>query len=88
MKCASVSARITADLMGFTRPPKVEGHPEPRYGRQALVGQYTRPYKREGFLPTGRISKGCRARYERDHGTEGTLDYSAAINARRHIGHQ
>jgi hypothetical protein len=88
MKCAAVSARITADLMGFARPPKIEGHPEPHFGRKALVGQYVRTYTRAWHVPPGRVSKGARARYERDHGTEGRLDCAAVINARRHIGHK
>lgn len=78
-----VPAFVVADLVGFVRPKPIEGHPEPKYGIKALVGQYVRQYTRQGHLPSNRVSKGAQKRYEREHGTESWLDYSGAINARR-----
>ena len=77
-------ARAVADGMGFAPMRNAPGQPGPSYGRKACIGQYVRPYKRGGALPTaGRISKGARARHERDRGTEGLLDFSGVINAHR-----
>ena len=79
-KRKALTAPEVAYLMGFEPSADKDVH----YGRKALVGQYTKRYTRAGHLPaTGRISKGAQRRYDRDNGTEGVLDYSAVINARR-----
>jgi len=78
------AAADVAYLMGFTPPRQMPGQPPPPpYGRKALVGHYVKPFKAAGHLPPGRVSKGARARYERDHDREGLRDFSASINARR-----
>ena len=82
-KCKRLAAPEVVYMMGLTPPAKTADDKDIKYGIKAMVGQYTKPYKREGFLRTGRVSKGARARYERDNGTEGVLDLSAVINARR-----
>jgi hypothetical protein len=59
--------------------------PQPHYGRKALVGQYTKRVVLVAPLDESRrISKGARARAERDHGTEVVRDFSESINSRRH----
>ena len=71
-------------MMGLTPPAKAPDGKDIKYGRRALVGQYTRSYKRVVECPAGkRISKGAQARIARDNGTDGVLDLSAAINSRR-----
>ena len=70
-------------MMGGTPPAKTADDKDIKYGIKAIVGQYTKWYAREGHLPPGRVSKGARARYDKVHGTEGVLDLSAVINARR-----
>jgi len=83
-KHKALTASAVAYVTGFLVPTKTPDGKEIRYGRKALVGQYTRPYVRVVELPEGvRISKGHRKRYERDNGTEGRLDHSGSINARR-----
>ena len=83
MKRRKVPALIFADLMGVALPAPIEGEKTPHYGRKALAGQYVKGYTREGHLTPGRVSKGCRKRYDRDHGTEGMLDCAEYINANR-----
>lgn len=97
-KRKALTASAVAYLMGFEPPAKSPDGKLIRYGRKAMVGQYTKPYVRVGHLPAGavivddrvdkhppvgRVSKGARKRYVKNHGTEGVLDYSAVINARR-----
>ena len=82
-KCKALTASAVAYLMGFEPPAKSPDGKLIRYGRKAMAGQYVKPYTREGHVPPVRFSKGARKRYERNHGTEGVLDYSAAINAKR-----
>ena len=82
-KRKALAAPEVAYLMGLTPPAKTSDGKDIKYGRKALVGQYTKPYKRTGHVPLGRVSKGAQKRYERDHGAEGVLDLSAVINARR-----
>ena len=79
----TLTASAVVYLMGFEPPAKSPDGKLIRYGRKAMVGQYAKPYAREGHVPPGRVSKGARKRYEKNHGTEGVLDYSAAINAKR-----
>lgn len=81
-KRAKLPANVIAEVMNLI-PAAIPGQPERHYGRKALPGQYTRSYMRAGHLTPGRVSKGCRKRYDRDHGTEGKLDLSESINARR-----
>ena len=83
MKRKKLTAPEVAYVMGLTPPAETPDGKAVKYGRKALVGQYTTPYKRDGWLPPSRVSKGARARYDKAHGTEGTLDLSAVINARR-----
>ena len=78
-----LTAPQVAYMMGLIPPSKTADGKDIRYGCKASVGQYTKPYTREGYLPPGRVSKGARKRYERDKGSAGTLDLSAVINARR-----
>ena len=82
-KRKKLAAPEVAYMLGLTPPAKTADDKDIKYGRKAIVGQYTKPYAREGHLPTGRVSKGARARYDKAHGSEGTLDLSAVINARR-----
>lgn len=81
-KRVKLPAFVIAEAMGLVSAA-IEGQPERHYGRKALPGQYTRSYLRAGHLTPGRVSKGCRKRYDRDHGTEARLDLSESINARR-----
>ena len=83
-KRKALTAPEVAYVMGLTPPAKTSDGKDIKYGRKALVGQYTKPYTREcPLLEAGRISKGVRARHKRLHGTEGVLDLSAVINAVR-----
>ena len=83
-KHKALSALDIAYVTGFVMPTKTTDGNDIRYGRKAIVGQYTKPYTRVVEQPEGtRISKGRRKRYIRDHGTEGRLDYAAVINARQ-----
>ena len=81
-------AAFVVDMDGdFARQVQLSPEqPKPRYGRRALVGQYTKRLVLSVPLPeTGRrISKGARARAERDNGTEVVRDFSEVINRRRH----
>ena len=83
MRHKALPAPAIASVMGFIPSKPLGAAPKPHYGRKALPGQYVRSYKRDVALGAGRVSKGARRRYERDRGTEGNLDYSGVINARR-----
>lgn len=83
LKRQPLPAPAVAYVMGFVPMRPLPNQPPPKCGITARVGQYTRPYVREGHLPPGRVSKGARARYERDHEIKGVLDYAAVINAHR-----
>lgn len=82
VKRAKLPAYAIADAMGLI-PPPIPGQPPRHYGIRAVLGQYVKPYTREGHLTPGRVSKGCQKRYDRDHGTEARLDLFESINARR-----
>lgn len=87
-KHKALTASEVAYVMGLTLPTKTLEGKDIKYGRKALVGQYAKHYIRKGFLhttgePPGRHSKGRLARYTRDNGTEGVLDLSEVVNARR-----
>mgnify|MGYP001603137946 CR=1 FL=1 len=82
-KTKKLAAPEVVYMMGLTPPAQTPDGKDIKYGRQAVVGQYTKPYTREGHTPPGRVSKGAQARYDKAHGSEGTLDLSAVINARR-----
>jgi len=83
-KHKALAAPEVAYMMGLTPSSKTPDGQAIKYGRRALVGQYTRPYKRAVETPVvKRISKGARLRAERGNGTTGTLDLSAIINAKR-----
>lgn len=83
-KHKALTAPKVVYAMGLTPPAQMPDGKGIKYGRKALMGQYTKPYVRECPLSeTGRISKGARARHKRLHGTEGVLDLSATINAKR-----
>ena len=79
----ALAAPEVAYMMGLAPPAKAPDGKDIKYGRRALVGQYTRSYKRVVASAGKRISKGAQARAERDNGTDGVLDLSAAINAKR-----
>ena len=89
----ALTAPQVAYMLNLTPPAKTATGNDIEYGIKARVGQYTVRYVRQGFLPepilnehghrTNRTSKGRAARYKRDNGTEGVLDLSAVINARR-----
>ena len=92
-KRKALTAPQVAYMMGLTPPEQTATGKDIEYGIKARVGQYTQRYTRAPFLPepilnehghhTNRTSKGRAARYKRDNGTEGVLDLSAVINARR-----
>lgn len=82
-KRKALAASEVVYVMGLMPPAKTPDGRDIRYGRQAVVGQYTKPYARQGHTPPGRVSKGARARFERDEGSQGMLDLSAVINAKR-----
>jgi hypothetical protein len=63
-KRKALSAPEVAYVMGLTPPAQTPDGKDIKYGRKALVGQYTK-------------------RYTREDGTEGVLDLSEAINAKR-----
>ena len=83
MKRKALPATAIAYVMGFVAPRVMPGQSEPKRGIKAAVGQYVRPYVRSVESGPGRVSKGRKRRHERDNGTEGLLDYSGTINARR-----
>ena len=64
VKRKALSAPEVVYMMGIIPPAKTADDKDIKYGRKALVGQYTKQYTRED-------------------GTEGVLDLSAVINARR-----
>lgn len=82
-KHKKLAAPEVAYMMGLTPAAQTAEGKDIKYGIKALVGQYTKPYKRDGWLPPGKVSKGARKRHEKEHGTEGVLDLSEVINARR-----
>ena len=63
-KHKALTAPEVAYAMGLKPPAKTPDGKGIKYGRKALVGQYTKPYKRED-------------------GSDGMLDLSAVINAKR-----
>ena len=63
-KRKALTASEVAHSMGLKPLAKTPDGKDIKYGRKALVGQYTKPYKRED-------------------GSDGVLDLSNAINARR-----
>lgn len=71
-------------MMGLIPPSKTPDGKEIRYGLKAIHGQYVHNYTRTVPLSENRRnSKGRLARHKKGHGTEGRLDLSEAINARR-----
>jgi hypothetical protein len=93
-----IPAFLIADRLGFKRQEPMTKEQKIHYGRKALLGQYVKSYMRQGHLPEGivvengavvdrnagpRVSRGALKRYNRDHGTEGKLDFAESINARR-----
>ena len=83
-KHKALTALEVAYVMGLTPSAKTADGKDIKYGRKALIGQYVKPYTRECPLPEGeRVSKGAQARHARRYGTEGTLDLSGVINAKR-----
>ena len=89
-KCRAYPAAFVVDMDGgFTRQAQLSPEqPKPRYGRRALVGQYTKRIVLSAPLSeTGRrVSKGAHTRAERDNGMEVVRDFSEVINSRRHRG--
>ena len=63
-KRKALIALEVARTMGLKPPTKTPDGKDIEYGRKALVGQYTKPYKRED-------------------GSDGMLDLSEVINAKR-----
>ena len=83
-KCRKLTAAAVVYVMGLTPPAKTPDGKDIRYGLKAIVGQFTKPYTRMVELREGRRnSKGQVARHKRNHGTEGRLDLSGVINAKR-----
>ena len=84
VKRRKLTAAAVVYAMGLAPPAKTPDGKDIRYGLKAIVGQYVKPYTRTVELREGRRnSKGQVARHKQNHGTEGRLDLSEVINARR-----